>query len=99
MALAFSDTNPNEIYTGVLDINKKIIRTPLNPDLTYSNDPLRILRPIRFASQLGFKIEKNYLISIHKNNENKTIKTKERILTNVHKKLKLFGTLKICNDK
>ena len=45
------------------DLKEKIIRTPLNPDITYSDDPLRMMRAVRFASQLNFEIEKNSLES------------------------------------
>lgn len=72
-------------FNGVSDINKKIIRTPLNPDITYSDDPLRMLRAIRFASQLGFEIEEKSLNAIAKNNDRISIITKERIITELHK--------------
>jgi tRNA nucleotidyltransferase (CCA-adding enzyme) len=48
------------------DIEKKILRTPLDPDITYSDDPLRMMRAIRFANQLNFEIEEESLQSISK---------------------------------
>ncbi len=53
-------------FDGVKDLVKEIIRTPLDPDVTYSDDPLRMLRAIRFAPQLNFKIETKSLESILK---------------------------------
>ncbi|MEM9679165.1 MAG: HD domain-containing protein [Bacteroidota bacterium] len=72
-------------FNGVSDLENKIIRTPLNPDITYSDDPLRMLRAIRFASQLGFTIEEKSLRAISKNNERIKIITKERIVTELNK--------------
>lgn len=72
-------------FNGLEDLKKKIIRTPLNPDITYSDDPLRMLRAIRFATQLGFIIEENSLKSIADNNHRIKIITNERIVTELHK--------------
>ncbi len=89
-ALAFSlnENNFGELldpFNGVSDLENKIIRTPLNPDITYSDDPLRMLRAIRFATQLSFKIEDKSLKAITRNNERIKIITKERIVTELHK--------------
>src|SRR5690606_22043378 len=67
-------------FDGLKDLDKKIIRTPLNRDITYSDDPLRMLRAIRFATQLGFKIENESLKAIERNKDRLTIITKERIV-------------------
>ena len=54
-------------FDGINDLEKRIIRTPLNPDITYSDDPLRMMRAIRFATQLDFTIEEKSLKAISKN--------------------------------
>lgn len=72
-------------FGGILDMSSKILRTPLDPDITYSDDPLRMMRAIRFATQLNFTIEKNSLRSISKNAERIEIITKERIVEELHK--------------
>lgn len=74
-------------FDGIQDLKNKIIRTPLNPDITYSDDPLRMLRAIRFATQLGFVIEKESLEAISKNSNRIKIITNERIVTELHKVL------------
>ena len=72
-------------FQGVNDLSKKLIRTPLNPDITYSDDPLRMLRAIRFATQLDFKIEKDSLDAIERNKERIKIISEERIVTELNK--------------
>ena len=66
-------------------MQKKIIRTPLDPDITYSDDPLRMMRAIRFATQLNFNIEIESLDAISKNKNRIKIITKERIVGELHK--------------
>lgn len=66
-------------FGGVKDLQQGIIRTPLEPDTTYSDDPLRMIRAIRFASQLSFKIVPESIESIIKNKERINILSKERI--------------------
>jgi len=72
-------------FDGVHDIENKIIRTPLNPDITYSDDPLRMLRAIRFSAQLGFTIEQDSLASIKRNADRINIISKERIIDEINK--------------
>lgn len=72
-------------FDGVSDIEKKIIRTPLEPETTYSDDPLRMMRAIRFATQLDFKIEKDSLQAIRENAERLDIISKERIMDELNK--------------
>lgn len=72
-------------FGGVEDLKNQIIRTPLNPDITYSDDPLRMLRAIRFASQLNFTIEEESLKAIAHNASRIKIITKERIVVELNK--------------
>ncbi len=72
-------------FNGVSDLEKQIIRTPLTPDITYSDDPLRMMRAIRFATQLNFNIEKESLHAITKNSHRIKIITRERIVTELNK--------------
>jgi poly(A) polymerase len=72
-------------FNGLKDMEDKIIRTPLDPDVTYSDDPLRMLRAIRFASQLDYTIEEKSLASITKNSERIKIISKERIIDEINK--------------
>jgi poly(A) polymerase len=72
-------------FNGVADLESKIIRTPLDPDITYSDDPLRMMRAIRFATQLNFTIEKKSLDAISKNSERIKIITNERIVVELNK--------------
>jgi tRNA nucleotidyltransferase (CCA-adding enzyme) len=89
-ALALS-LNPNTFgdlvdpFNGVNDLENKIIKTPLDPDITYSDDPLRMMRAIRFATQLNFEIEENSLDSITKNAERIKIISGERIVDELNK--------------
>ncbi len=72
-------------FEGISDLGNKIIRTPLNPDITYSDDPLRMMRAVRFATQLNFIIEENSLNTIAQNAERLKIITRERIVDELNK--------------
>jgi len=72
-------------FGGLDDLKHKIIRTPLNPDITYSDDPLRMLRAIRFATQLNFTIEEDSREAITRNAERINIISKERIIDEINK--------------
>ncbi|KAB2877834.1 HD domain-containing protein [bacterium] len=72
-------------FNGIKDMEDKIIRTPLDPDITFSDDPLRMMRGIRFASQLGFTIEPETLQAIERNSERIKIVSMERISDELNK--------------
>nr|WP_298928207.1 HD domain-containing protein [uncultured Allomuricauda sp.] len=72
-------------FDGLGDLEKKLIRTPLEPGITYSDDPLRMMRAIRFATQLDFTIELKSLQSITENKDRIKIISKERIVDELHK--------------
>jgi len=88
MAISLNSENYGALldpFNGIQDLQNKIIKTPLNPDITYSDDPLRMMRAIRFASQLNFTIEKDSLSSIKRNSSRIKIITKERIVVELNK--------------
>ena len=72
-------------FGGIRDLNLGIIRTPLDPDITFSDDPLRMMRAIRFATQLGFIIQNETFEAIHRNAERIKIVSAERITTELNK--------------
>lgn len=72
-------------FGGIQDLKNRTIKTPLEPDTTFSDDPLRMLRAIRFASQLQFEIEPKTLDSIKRNASRLDIISKERIHTEFNK--------------
>lgn len=72
-------------FQGLKDLENKIIRTPLDPDRTFSDDPLRMMRAIRFACQLGFTIEPETASSIKRNRERIKIISSERIRDEINK--------------
>ena len=72
-------------FGGIRDLNQGLIRTPLDPDITFSDDPLRMMRAIRFASQLGFIIQDKTFEAIQRNAERIRIVSAERITTELNK--------------
>jgi poly(A) polymerase len=88
LAVELTDPQNNNIidpFNGLEDLKNGIIRTPLDPDVTFSDDPLRIMRAIRFATQLNFKIEESTLKAIVRNRDRIKIITAERITTELNK--------------
>ena len=72
-------------FNGIADLEARIIRTPLDPDITFSDDPLRMMRAIRFATQLDFEIHPETFEAIRRNRERISIITKERINDELYK--------------
>lgn len=72
-------------FGGVDDLREKIIRTPLDPDITFSDDPLRMMRCVRFASQLGFYIYDETFDALERNAERIKIVSQERIIEELNK--------------
>ncbi len=88
MAIHLTEKNFGELvdpFNGVQDLQDKIIRTPLDPDITFSDDPLRMMRAIRFASQFHFTIDDKALKALSKNNERISIVSMERITVELNK--------------
>lgn len=88
MALALNKVNFGQLldpFDGLADLDREIIRTPLEPGITYSDDPLRMMRAIRFASQLHFTIELKSLQAISENQERIKIVSGERIVDELNK--------------
>lgn len=88
MALCVNSSNFGELidrYNGLRDMEQRIIRTPLDPDITFSDDPLRMMRAIRFATQLDFKIYPETFAAIARNAERISIISKERIMDELMK--------------
>lgn len=88
MAISLNTVSYGELvdpFNGITDLNDRIIRTPLDPMETFSDDPLRMMRAIRFASQLGFNIEERAIEAIKSSKERISIVSKERITDELNK--------------
>ncbi len=88
MAVALNKDNFGELldpFGGIRDLNNGIIKTPLDPDITFSDDPLRMMRAIRFATQLGFIIENKTFDAITRNAHRIEIVSKERVVEELNK--------------
>lgn len=89
-------------FGGIKDLDQGILRTPLDPDVTFSDDPLRMMRAVRFASQLGFRIQEQTFEAISRNKERITIVSKERITGELQKIIRSpkpsvgFGAMQKC---
>ena len=88
LAISLNKQNYGELldpFDGVTDLERGIIRTPLDPDITFSDDPLRMMRAIRFAAQLKFKIEPDTFEAIKRNHKRIKIISFERIRDELNK--------------
>lgn len=89
-ALAFSLNGESfgeiiDLFDGINDLKKKIIRTPLPPEVTFSDDPLRMMRAVRFSTLLNFKIDTSTKNAIKKKSDRLSIVSQERITTELNK--------------
>jgi poly(A) polymerase len=88
LAMGLNKSNFGELvdpFKGIDHLTQRIIRTPLDPDITFSDDPLRMMRAIRFSSQLGFEIQVETLQSISKNKDRINIISGERVIDEINK--------------
>lgn len=88
LAWSLNDATFGELvdpFDGMGDMERLIIRTPCDPDVTFDDDPLRMLRAVRFASQLGFDIYPDTFDAIQRNTHRIEIVSKERIITEINK--------------
>ncbi|WP_166381778.1 CCA tRNA nucleotidyltransferase [Polaribacter sp. 11A2H] len=88
LALSLNEDNFGALldpFNGIEDLKSKVIKTPLNPDITYSDDPLRMMRAIRFTTQLNFNIDTESLDAISRNAYRLKIITRERIVDELNK--------------
>jgi poly(A) polymerase len=88
LAISLNAANFGELvdpFNGVTDLNEKLIRTPLDAEITFSDDPLRMMRAIRFAAQLNFNIDAQAIAAITKQKDRISIVSKERITDELNK--------------
>jgi poly(A) polymerase len=88
LAISLNEADFGELvdpFGGIQDMHDKIIKTPLEPEITFSDDPLRMMRAIRFASQLNFRIEEDTFQAIKKQRKRIKIISQERISTELNK--------------
>lgn len=88
LAISLNKENYGQLvdpFEGTVDLENKLIRTPLDPEITFSDDPLRMMRAIRFATQLNFNIDQNALTAITQQKERISIVSKERITDELNK--------------
>lgn len=88
MAMALNNDRYGRLldpFGGIRDLDNGVIRTPLDPDITFSDDPLRMMRAIRFATQLGFVIENKTFEAIERNAHRIEIVSKERVAEELNK--------------
>lgn len=88
LAISLNEHNLGDLldpFDGLADMDAQLIRTPLNPDTTYSDDPLRMMRAVRFASQLGYRIDDESFESIKRNAHRLKIISQERITDELNK--------------
>ena len=88
MSISLSEAHFGDLidpFDGLTDLRRKIIRTPLGPDVTFSDDPLRMMRAVRFASQLNFDIEPDTFDAVVRMNERISIVSQERITDELNK--------------
>lgn len=88
MAIALNGHQKGELidpFGGLSDLDKGVIRTPLDPDITFSDDPLRMMRAIRFGTQLEFTINDETLIAISRNRNRISIVSMERVVEEINK--------------
>jgi putative nucleotidyltransferase with HDIG domain len=88
LAISLNSTNYGELidpFDGTKDLKRKIVRTPLDPNITFSDDPLRMMRAVRFASQLSFDIDADTFEAISQNAKRLSIVSQERITDELNK--------------
>jgi poly(A) polymerase len=88
LAISLQKNNYGQLidpFDGMRDLEEKILRTPLDPDVTYSDDPLRMMRAIRFATQLEFEIEPGSFEAIKRNRDRIKIVSQERVTDELNK--------------